>query len=123
MKNKNKNKNKNNIKLPNLVDKHKINKLYNDSDIPYNAVNSGNIYFSNLLDCYIIDYYINDSLPLNGWFKECIICYMITGNSNYIKYKLDKKKISIPICKNCLNLNTKNFIDFKISDFLNKYNC
>ena len=80
-----------------------MNKVFkNDTHIPYLSNGDGKLYYSKLHKKYILDYYINKSLPLNGWFKECIFCYTITGR--YIDYIYKKKLLMIPICKNCLAL-------------------
>ena len=93
--------------------------MNNDKHIPYHATKSGNIYFSNLLNYYIIDYYKSKRLPLNGWFKKCINCDMITSNNIFLKYK--NNKISIPVCKYCIKYSSKFIIDLKLSKFFFKY--
>ncbi len=90
-----------------------------DNHIPYHASNSGKIYFSNFLEHYIIDNYKNNSLPLNGWIKNCFICYSITENHIFKKYK--NNKIGIPLCKKCSKNNSDIVVYFLIEKLLSKY--
>ena len=77
------------------------------------------IYYSNLFQKYIIDYYENDSFPLNGWFKECILCYTVTGK--YIEHNYNDKIIIIPMCNGCKNDNSVIKINFFIIFYLVLY--
>ena len=73
-------------------------------------------YFSSIKNAYILDYYNNLSLPLNGWLKNCINCYKICSQYIYIDYKL--RRIIIPICYDCQKY--KN-IDDNILVFIKKF--
>ena len=54
---------------------------------------------------YIIDHYVNDALPLFGWFKPCYECGTISGSFCHYKYtKLIN--IRIDLCKRCIRKNT-----------------
>jgi len=86
-----------------------------DKHIPYNAKKTNNIYYSDLFEAHIIDYYRNKSFPLNGWIKECIICDSPTGK--FVKKNhFFVKNIIIPLCKHCQKKKYK----YKIYEFLGK---
>ena len=73
-------------------------------------------YYCNTFNAYIIDYYEDSSFPLFGWIKPCFNCSKITTSS--IDYDYENKKIIIPLCNKCNNINK--FLKYSILD--NKLN-
>ena len=67
--------------------------------IPKKAKKTFYLYYDEDKGIYIIDYYKNKSLPLNGWFKPCVNCNNIT--SKYIIFNYNDRKIEISLCHLC----------------------
>jgi|694.fasta_scaffold125564_5 hypothetical protein len=82
-------------------------------EIPEIATKSFNIYFSKDYNAYIIDYYISEKLPLNGWIKPCMYCNKYT--SKYIIKSSNTLQFVINLCKKC-QFNNK--INNKIDELL-----
>ena len=75
--------------------------------IPKKARESFDLYYDDDKGIFIIDYYKNESLPLNGWLKPCINCYSIT--SNYIIFNYNDREIEISLCRLCNKNKYKNY--------------
>ena len=74
--------------------------------IPKKAEGTFRLYYDDDINVYIIDYYKNKSLPLNGWLKPCINCYGII--SKYVIFDYNNQKIAISLCSRCnKNINYK----------------
>ena len=84
-----------------FTSKKEIKSFSKDYHIPLYAIKSYKVYFSNLFNCYILDYYKDKEhrFPLNGWFKGCIFCNVITGH--FYEHKHNKSYIIIPMCRGC----------------------
>lgn len=67
--------------------------------IPKKAKETFQLYYDDDREIYIIDYYVNKSLPLNGWLKPCVNCYTIT--SKYFMFNYNDRKIEISLCNQC----------------------
>ena len=83
---------------------------------PYNAIGNKELYYSEIDDMYIFDYYTNKSLPLFGWFKPCMICCDLTSRNFKFKYK--NKKIQSFVCNNCNQKYTQLRINLSINKLL-----
>ena len=83
---------------------------------PYNATGNKELYYSEIDNMYIFDYYTNKSLPLFGWFKPCMICCGLTS----INFKFKYKNIYIQsfICKNCNQKYNQRRINLSINKLL-----
>lgn len=74
--------------------------------IPKRAGETFKLYYDNDIKAYIVDYYNNESLPLNGWLKPCVNCYNIT--SKYVIFGYKNQEIAISLCSKCSkNINYK----------------
>jgi len=71
--------------------------------IPKQANKTYKIYYCHVYDAYIVDNYISENLPLNGWIKFCINCEIHT--SKYIIRHYLGKPFVINICHNCKRKN------------------
>lgn len=71
--------------------------------IPKQANKTYKIYYCRDYDAYIVDNYISENLPLNGWIKFCINCEIQT--SKYIISHYFGKSFVINICHNCKRKN------------------
>lgn len=71
--------------------------------IPIKAKKSYKIFYCYDYDAYIIDDYISETLPLNGWIKFCINCR--TRTSKYIIRHYLGEPFVINICNCCKKYN------------------
>ena len=67
--------------------------------IPLQANKTYKIYYCHDYEAYIVDNYISESLPLDGWIKCCINCETYT--SKYIIRHYLGEPIVINVCNNC----------------------
>jgi hypothetical protein len=88
--------------------------------IPKKAGETFKLYYDDDIGAYIIDYYKNESIPLNGWLKHCINCYAITSKYVIFDY-MENKKIAISLCPRC-NKNIKYKRINLLMDKINKNN-
>lgn len=77
-------------------------KLVKSKTIPYTAVDNRKAYFCEVREYFILDNYINSSLPLVGWFKMCSKCSKITGEFDLFEYSKNIF-INIPLCYCCFD--------------------
>ena len=52
----------------------------------------------------------SNSLPEDGWFQRCILCYSITNHQQYFETYHEKKmiyEVTAYICKPCQNVKKK----------------
>ena len=85
--------------------------------IPEQANKTYKIYYCPDYEAYIVDNYVSENLPLNGWIKFCINCGTYT--SKYIIRAYLDEPLVINVCNNCRK-RKQMAVDIRISKLFDK---